>query len=84
MDAGQLLHAECKRLQAENEELKKQSPLFCCPSCGRDDKTKESYGGLWCTECNFHAESRATWNQEAFEYLARELIFLKKEVRENS
>jgi hypothetical protein len=29
-----------------------------------------------------HAESRATWNQEAFEYLVRELGYLKKELRE--
>jgi ribosomal protein L37AE/L43A len=82
MDAGQLLHAECKRLQAENEELKKQAPLFCCPACGEDGKIERSYGGLACTECTFNAASRATWNQEAFEYLVRELIDLKKEMKE--
>jgi hypothetical protein len=28
MDAGQLLHAECKRLQAENEHLKRQIEIL--------------------------------------------------------
>ena len=56
--------------------------LFCCPSCGEGGKIERSWGGLWCAKCGFNGFNPASWNQEAFAYLVRELGYLKKEARE--